>query len=162
MNTSNEQPANHERPKDASIVVVDDSPTILHAICALLEVEEGIEIVGRASDGEEAIEAVESLHPEFVLMDVSMPRMNGLAATKLLARHFPRTRVLLMSNEASQDLREECLGCGAVAFVYKPRFRKELLAVVQAHRQPVKIDIKDPEDRPVFSRFSSVTVAGAG
>lgn len=162
----NEQPANHERSRNASIVasivVVEDSPTLLHAICALLEIEEGIEIVGRAADGEEAMEAVESVHPEFVLMDVSMPRMNGLVATKLLARHFPGTRVFLMSSEDSPQLREECLACGALAFVYKPSFRKELLAAIQASRQSEKIEIQNCKSRSVFSRFSSAAVAISG
>jgi len=166
MNMLNQQPANHERSKNvsivASIVVVEDSPTILHAICALLEIEEGIEIVGRAADGEEAMEAVESVHPEFVLMDVSMPRMNGLVATRLLARHFPGTRVLLMSSEDSPQLRDECLACGALAFIYKPRFRTELLAAVQASRKSGKIDVQDRKRRSVFSRFSPAAVAISG
>jgi DNA-binding NarL/FixJ family response regulator len=165
MNMLNEQPASYERFKDVSILVVDDSPTILHAICALLEIEKGIEIVGRAADGQEAIEAVAGLHPEVVLMDVSMPRMNGLAATKLIVRHFPSTKVFLMSSEDSPYLREECVAFGAVAFIYKPRFRKELLAAVQENGQPVKIDIEDTdvrEGRPVSTRSSSVEVASAG
>ena len=164
MNMSNEQPANHVRShkqsqivstedvsirnveiENVSILVVDDSPTILHAICALLEIEKGIEIVGRAANGQEAIDAVASLHPEFVLMDVSMPRMNGLAATKFLARHFPSIKIFLMSSEDSPYLREECLAFGAVAFIYKPRFQKELLAAIRANRQSVQIDIQDTD-----------------
>jgi DNA-binding NarL/FixJ family response regulator len=156
MNVLNAKPANYRRSKVVPILVVDDSPTLLHAICALLEPQELVEVVGRAADGQEALEAVDSLHPEFVLMDVSMPRMNGLRATRLISRHFPETKVLLMSSEDSPYLREECLTAGAAAFVYKPRFLKELLAAVQADRQSIKIGIQDQESRSRFSRFSSV------
>jgi len=158
MNVPNGQPANHKRSKAVPILVVDDSATLLHAICALLEPEELAEVVGRATDGQEALEAVDSLHPEFVLMDVSMPRMNGLRATRLLSRHFPETKVLLMASEDSPYLREECLASGAVAFVYKPRFLKELLAAIQACRQSTEIGIRNQESRSRFSRFSSVAV----
>jgi len=158
MNVSSQQPAHHKRSKAVPILVVDDSPTLLHAICALLEPEMCVEVIGRASDGQEALEAVDSLHPEFVLMDVSMPRMNGLRATRLLTRHFPETKVFLMSSEDSPYLREECLASGAIAFIYKPRFHKELLAAVQANRHSTEIGIQNQECRSRFSRFSSVAV----
>lgn len=110
-------------------------------------------------DGQEALEAVDSLNPEFVLMDVAMPRMNGLRATRLVSQHFPETKVLLMSSEDSRYLREECLTAGAIAFIYKPKFLKELLAAVEANRKPVEVGMQGRENR---SRFSSVAVIGAG
>jgi CheY-like chemotaxis protein len=133
MNTVNEHSANHRRSRKVPIVVVDDSPTILYAICALLEPEVSVEVVGRATNGQEAIEAVASLNPELVLMDISMPRMNGFRATEFLARQFPAIKVLLMSSEDSPYLRDVCRACGAFAFIYKPRFRRELLAVLKKH-----------------------------
>ena len=158
MNISIEQSKKYKRSRSVPILVVDDSPTLLHAICALLEPQELVQVVGRASDGQEALEAVDSLQPEFVLMDIAMPRMNGLRATRMIARHFPETKVLLMSSEDSRYLREECLTAGAVAFVYKPKFLKELLAAVEANRKPVEISVQGRESH---SRFSSVAVLGA-
>jgi CheY-like chemotaxis protein len=167
MNAANGHLVNRGRSKAVPILVVDDSLTILHAICALLEPEKDLEVIGRAADGQEAIEAVESLHPEFVLMDVSMPRMNGLRATKVLSRHFPETKVLLMSSEDSPYLREECLACGAAAFIYKPKFHKELLAAVRAKRQSSESnlqenDVQSREGRSGLLKFSSVAVVRAG
>src|SRR5438552_12492980 len=150
MNISIDHSKKYKRCKAAPILVVDDSPTLLHAICALLEPHEAVHVVGRAMDGQEALEAVDSLDPEFVLMDVAMPRMNGLRATRLISQHFPETKVLLMSSEDSRYLREECLTAGAVAFVYKPKFLKELLATIQANRKPVEVSIQNRE------KFSSV------
>lgn len=155
MNISIEQSKKYRRSKAVPILVVDDSPTLLHAICALLEPQETVQVVGRALDGQEALEAVDSLHPEFVLMDVAMPRMNGLRATRLISRHFPETKVLLMSSEDSRYLREECLTAGAAAFIYKPRFLRELLAAVQANRKSVELSLQG-------ARLSSIAVIAGG
>ena len=155
MNISIEQSKKYRRSKAIPILVVDDSPTLLHAICALLEPLESVQVVGRAMDGQEALEAVDSLNPEFVLMDVAMPRVNGLRATKLITQHFPETKVLLMSSEDSRYLREECLTAGASAFIYKPRFLKELLAAIEVNRQPVEMAVQGR------SKLSSLAVIGA-
>jgi len=162
MNISIEQSKKYRRSRAIPILVVDDSPTLLHAICALLEPQEAVHVVGRAMDGQEALEAVDSLQPEFVLMDVAMPRMNGLRATRLISQHFPETKVLLMSSEDTRYLREECLTAGAVAFVYKPKFLKELLATIEANRKPVEVGLQGRESRSRFTRLSSVAVVGTG
>ncbi|HLJ86570.1 MAG TPA: response regulator transcription factor [Candidatus Angelobacter sp.] len=131
MSSLNHEPSADKHSIATRILVVDDSPTILHAICSLLEQEPTLEIIGKAEDGEQAIDAVVGLSPEVVLMDVSMPRMNGLRATKVLSERFPAIPILLMSIEDSPLLRAKCQASGAYAFIYKPRFRKQLLAVIQ-------------------------------
>jgi DNA-binding NarL/FixJ family response regulator len=102
--------------------VVDDSPLFLEAACALLELNQQIEIVGVAADGVNAIEVVASLLPELVLMDIDMPYLDGLNATLLISTRFPGIRVVLMSAEDSDELRADCQACGAVAFVHKLYF----------------------------------------
>jgi DNA-binding NarL/FixJ family response regulator len=104
---------------------VDDSPLFLEAVCALLELNPEIEIVGVAADGVNAIEVVSSLLPELVLMDVDMPYLDGLNAALLISTRFPSIRVVLMSAEDSDELRADCQACGAAAFVHKLYFLQQ-------------------------------------
>jgi two-component system, NarL family, nitrate/nitrite response regulator NarL len=105
-------------------VVVDDSPTFLEVVCALLELEEEIDVLARAADGVSALEVVADLRPDLLVMDIDMPYLDGLNAAMLISTRFPRTRIVLMSADDSPELRADCLACGADAFVHKPQFRK--------------------------------------
>jgi DNA-binding NarL/FixJ family response regulator len=107
-------------------LVVDDSPTILHAICSLLEHREMIDLVGRAGSGPETIQAVGDLKPDLVLMDADMPGMSGLRTSLLLTQSSPATRIVLMSMDTTAQFRRTCSGCGAFAVIYKPKFLSEL------------------------------------
>jgi DNA-binding NarL/FixJ family response regulator len=136
MHLLNELTSRQETPigTDAhriTTLVVDDSPAFVEVICALLELEPVVDVVGRAADGAEAIQAVAQLHPDLVLMDVHMPYMNGLTASILLTETFPSTKVILMSAEDTPQLRADCQTCGAQAFVYKPNFRKEFAGALE-------------------------------
>lgn len=111
-------------------VVVDDSSSYLDLVCSLLERENLVEIAGRANDGAEALQVVAKLHPKLVLMDVNMPRMNGLEAAALLTEHSPGTKIVLMSADESPCLREACHECGADAFIPKTRFIEEFPMVL--------------------------------
>jgi len=113
-------------------LVVDDSPELLEVFCALLALHPGIEIVGTARDGVEALQAWAELQPELVLMDVTMPQMDGITAAMLLAEMPEPPRVILMS---SHDLREnelESSASRAEAFVFKPQFRQQFPIAFQA------------------------------
>lgn len=108
------------------VLVVDDSVTILHAICSLLEHQDIVEVVGRAESGPETIEAVASLRPDMVMMDADMPGMSGLRTALLLSQTSPATKVVLMSMDTTAQFRRACSGCGAHAVIYKPKFLSEL------------------------------------
>jgi DNA-binding NarL/FixJ family response regulator len=82
-------------------VIVDDSSTILHAICALLEHHEIVEVAGRVESGPQAIDAVIELKPEVMLMDADMPGMSGLRTALLLSQVQPGTKIILMSMDNS-------------------------------------------------------------
>jgi two-component system, NarL family, invasion response regulator UvrY len=112
-------------------LIVDDSSTILYAICALLEHHEIVEVAGRVESGPEAIDAVIELKPEVVLMDADMPGMSGLRTALLLSQVQPGTRIILMSMDNSLQFRAACAGCGASAVIYKPKFLKELSTLLQ-------------------------------
>lgn len=110
---------------------MDDSVTILHAVCALLEHHQVVEIVGRAESGPETIDHVRELRPELVLLDADMPGMSGLRTALLLSQVYPEMEIVLMSMDTSAQFRTACAGCGAQAMIYKPRFLKELRAWLQ-------------------------------
>jgi DNA-binding NarL/FixJ family response regulator len=112
-------------------LIVDDSATILHAICALLEHHEVVEIAGRVESGQEAIDAAIALKPDLVLMDADMPGMSGLRTALLLSQLMPETRIILMSMDASPQFKAACSGCGASAVIYKPKFLRELSTLLQ-------------------------------
>lgn len=140
MSTYNEQislrvstPTISSEPGQAPFrtVVVDDSSSYLDLICFLLKRENLVEIVGRVNDGLEALQAVAALEPKLVLMDVNMPRMNGLEAAVLLTKRSPGTKIILMSADESLWLREACHKCGADAFIPKTRFIEEFATVLR-------------------------------
>jgi DNA-binding NarL/FixJ family response regulator len=107
-------------------LVVDDSETILHAICSLLEHHDVVEVAGRAESGTQTLDAILELKPDLVLMDADMPGMSGLRTALLLSQMAPTTEIILMSMDTSAQFRAACAGCGARAVIYKPRFLREL------------------------------------
>jgi DNA-binding NarL/FixJ family response regulator len=123
-------------PTRKRALVVDDSETILHAICSLLEHHDVLEVAGRAESGTQAVDAVIELKPDLVLMDADMPGMSGLRTALLLSQMAPVTEVILMSMDTSPRFRAACAGCGAKAVIYKPRFLRELSALLERPLRP--------------------------
>jgi DNA-binding NarL/FixJ family response regulator len=107
------------------VVIVDDSAHYLEALWSLLEFEDLVEVIGAGRSGMEAVSAVADLDPDLILMDVHMQPMSGPAAAMIISGMYPRTKVILMSSEDSQQIRAECFSCGAHSFVSKVNFRKE-------------------------------------
>jgi DNA-binding NarL/FixJ family response regulator len=106
-------------------LIVDDSPMFLEVVQEVLEFEPLVDVVGRASDGLEAIELVARLQPELVVMDVCMTRVDGIAAASVISSLCPATKIILMSSEDSPEFRLSCLRAGAAAFIPKGRFVPE-------------------------------------
>ena len=123
-------------PTRKRTLVVDDSETILHAICSLLEYHDVVEVAGRAESGTQAVEAVLDLKPDLIVMDADMPGMSGLRTALLLSQMSPATEVILMSMDTSPRFRAACSGCGAKAVIYKPRFLRELSALLKRPLRP--------------------------
>jgi DNA-binding NarL/FixJ family response regulator len=113
-------------------LLVDDSAEYLTAVCAVLERDGTIDVIGAAGNGIEAIKAVADLQPDLVIMDVQMPQMDGLIAASVLSRHFPATKIVLISAEDSHQLRLASRAAGADAFLAKSRFKQDLASVLQA------------------------------
>jgi DNA-binding NarL/FixJ family response regulator len=109
----------------ARVVVADDDPGFLEAVALALEGDGRFEVVGLAADGEEAFQLACWQEPDVVVMDIGMPKIGGVEATRLLRRSKPRICVLMVSGEAPERL-DEARRAGAVGFVSKARTLDEL------------------------------------
>jgi DNA-binding NarL/FixJ family response regulator len=115
--------------KITRLVIADDSPHARHGQRALLETQPGIEVVGEATDGKEAVRLVEKIQPDSVILDVRMPGMNGLEATRLIKKQWPEIKVIVLSMYAAYQ--EKALTAGADAFLVKGCSVKELLDAIR-------------------------------
>ncbi|HET9790368.1 MAG TPA: response regulator transcription factor [Candidatus Angelobacter sp.] len=112
-------------------LVVDDSITILHAVCSLLVHHQIVDVVGRSESGSQAVDAVQLLRPDLLLMDADMPGMSGLRASLVISHLYPGVTIVLMSMDTDQRFVRACHDCGAHAVIYKPRFLKELAQILR-------------------------------
>jgi len=110
------------------VLIVDDRAQTREGLKALLATESPVQVVGEAADGREAIHLIEARQPDVVLMDASMPVMDGLEATRLVKAQWPQIRVIVLTIHAA--LRVEALAAGADAFLVKGCPAGELLAAV--------------------------------
>ena len=125
-------------PRRKRTLVVDDSTTILHAICTLLEHHKVVDVVGRAENGTETIDRIAELLPELVLLDADMPGMSGLRTALLISQMHPEIEIVLMSMDTSAQFRAACAGCGATAMIYKPKFLRELRTFLSSSLQKAR------------------------
>jgi DNA-binding NarL/FixJ family response regulator len=119
------------------ILLVDDHPIVRQGLRTLLEGRPGWEVVGEASDGIEALDKVESLQPDVVVLDVTMPRMNGLQACRLIQQK-PKAaspEVLFVTQHDSPQMMREALDAGARGYVVKSNAARDLLDAVEAVSQ---------------------------
>lgn len=114
------------------VLLVDDHRMFREALRPLLAQTPGFEIVGEAGDGQQAIEFAARLAPDVVIMDVSMPGLNGLEATRRILADRPRTRVVVLSMHADRRFVAETLRAGAAAYVLKDAGFAELVRALQA------------------------------
>jgi DNA-binding NarL/FixJ family response regulator len=113
------------------VLVVDDQLLYAEAISVLLGQQEGLEVVGIAGDGQEAIKQALALRPDVVLMDIQMPRLDGIAATRRIRRRLPATRVLVMTALTGDEHVERALGAGADACIKKFSRAGDLVTAIE-------------------------------
>ena len=119
------------------ILVADDHPVVRRGVKALLETHANWQVCGEASTGREAVEQVKRLDPDIVVLDLSMPELNGLDATRRIMQDAPRTQVLVLTMHHSEELAHQVLRAGARGYVLKSDADRELIAAVdslQRHR----------------------------
>jgi DNA-binding NarL/FixJ family response regulator len=116
------------------ILLVDDHPIVRQGLRTLLEGRPGWEVVGEASDGLEALEKVEHLQPNVVVIDITMPRMNGLEACRLIQQNSKVSglEVLFVTQHDSPQMMREALDAGARGYVVKSNAARDLLEAVEA------------------------------
>lgn len=117
------------------ILLVDDHPIVRQGLRTLLEGRAGWEVVGEASDGVEALNKVEALQPDVVVLDVTMPRMNGLEACRLIQQKTSGLEVLFVTQHDSPQMMREALDAGARGYVVKSNAARDLLDAVEAVSQ---------------------------
>jgi two-component system response regulator NreC len=119
------------------IVLVDDHVLVRQGLKSLLE-REGFQVVAEASDGQEALGHVASFHPDIVIMDISMPTLNGLNATRKMSRSSPRTKTILLTQHDESQYIREALEAGVKGYVLKSQVASDLLmAIRQVSRDQV-------------------------
>ncbi len=114
------------------VLIVDDHTLVRDGIRALLSLVADVEVIGEAANGKEALEKVKELAPDVVLMDLSMPIMGGLEATRRIRREFPRTRVLALTQYDDSEYVIPLIEAGACGFVTKMVAFSELATAIQA------------------------------
>ncbi len=110
-----------------AVVVVDDQLPFRLAARAVLKRTDGFELVGEASTGEEAVDKVAELHPALVLMDINMPGISGIEATRRIMASAPETTVFLCSTYELSELPADALQSGAAAYVNKEELGPDVL-----------------------------------
>jgi DNA-binding NarL/FixJ family response regulator len=118
------------KPKPLRVLIADDHRLFAEVLDSVLSADERIEVVGRASDGSEAVELARTLEPDVVLMDVSMPVLDGFEATREIRAASEGVRVLMLTGSDSRDDVDRSREAGASGYVTKDRVAAELVAAI--------------------------------
>ena len=117
------------------VLVVDDHTIVRDGICALLALTGDIEVIGEATNGSEALKMVKELHPDVVVMDIAMPIMGGMEATRRINKEFPKTKILVLTQHDDKEYVFPVLESGASGFISKAAASSELVSGIRAvHR----------------------------
>jgi NarL family two-component system response regulator LiaR len=141
------------------VLIVDDHTIVRKGIRALLTEIAGIEVVGEAADGQEAVAQANRLHPDVILMDLAMPKMDGIEATRQIKASQPESRILVMTSFATDDKVFPAIKAGALGYLLKESAPEDLVeAIHQIHRgesslhpiiaRKVLEEITHPSDAP--------------
>jgi len=114
-----------------TIVIADDHPLLRQSIRNVLEQESDFQIVAEAGDGEETVKLVDELVPDVVIMDISMPKMDGIEATKHIKASHPQTAILVLTVHSDDEYILEILKAGASGYLTKSVFGKEVVQAVR-------------------------------
>ena len=114
------------------ILLVDDHEAFRQRVCKLLRNTPGLELVGEAGNGEEAVRLAGELKPDIVIMDVVMPRLNGLEATRLIKHEFPSIKMIALSLHGDSGFRRAMLDAGASTYLLKDNVGHELPGVLRS------------------------------
>jgi len=117
------------------ILVVDDHPVVRHGLRTLLGAHPEWEIIDEAADGFEAVDKADRLKPDVVVLDITMPKMSGLEACRLIRKSRPEAEILMVTQHDSPHMMREAMEAGARGYVVKSNASRDLLAAVEAVSQ---------------------------
>src|ERR1700752_1674723 len=117
------------------VLVADDHEVVRKGLRSILEEQPGWEVTGEASDGRGAVDKVKPLRPDVSVVDVGMPGLNGLGATRQMLRKDPQTRVLILTMHETDPRIREVLGAGARGYLLKAGGSRDLVSAVEAIRK---------------------------
>jgi len=123
---------NDKGKKSIKILLVDDHVLLRKGVLLLLQEEDAMRVVGEAGNGEEALVKLEQLRPDVVVMDISMPKLNGIDTTKYIMSRYPDIKVIALSIHAGSDFVEGMLDAGAAGYLLKESLPEELILAIQA------------------------------
>ena len=122
-------------PQTIKVLLVDDQSFVRRMIRKSIDGTADLKIIGMADNGRKAIEQVELLHPDIILIDLEMPKMNGIEATKIIAQRYPDCKILVLSSHESSDYLQQSLRAGAKGYILKGSSAEELTKAIEAvHR----------------------------
>lgn len=125
-----------EQPTMATrILLVDDHPIVREGLRTVLQRQPGCEVVGEASDGVEALDKAESLHPDVMVLDVTMPKLSGIEVCRIVKQKVPDLEVLFVTQHDSPQMMREALGAGAKGYVVKSNAARDLLDAIETVRE---------------------------
>jgi two-component system, NarL family, response regulator NreC len=119
-------------PSFVRILVVDDFTDWWHWVLEKLRENRGLQVIGVASDGLEAVLKAKELQPDLVLLDIGLPRLDGIAAARNIRKVAPESKILFLSQETDRDVAQAALSAGGHGYVVKSDADKELLAAIEA------------------------------
>jgi len=114
------------------VLIVDDHRVVREGLSAILKNKENLHVLGEAQDGQEAVEYVRSLEPDVVLMDVSMPRMGGVEATRIIKREFPHIGIIALTMYEEQQYIFDLVRAGATGYLLKDSDSAQIVKAIQS------------------------------
>ncbi len=114
------------------VLIADDHRVVREGLSAILKTKENIDVVGEAQDGQEAVEKARTLVPDVILMDVSMPRMGGVEATRIVKREFPHIGIIALTMYEEQQYIFDLVRAGATGYLLKDTDSAQIVAAIRA------------------------------
>lgn len=154
-----------------TILLADDHDVVKRGMKMLLEDEEGIQVIGEASDGLDAIEKVKTLMPNVVILDLTMPKMNGIEAAKVISEEYPEVKILIFSMHHNKEYIVKSVENGASGYLLKDTGKDELLKAIKVVSEGgkyfppeiseviinellAKVSGVQEENRPIFEKIT--------